>query len=290
MAVSVSSLRAGLRVAASHEMVGAGLPVLRALPTEGLDCVGPFVFLDHVGPIVAPTRGVPAHPHAGIEVISYSLSGEIHHRDSFGHQGRVGPGGAQFITSGSGMLHAEQPVGTPGESGPATMHGVQLWTRHPAALDDAPARYAAITAEAIPQAAHGGVTVRLLCGTLADLPIGEGPVTLAQPSLLAHLHLAAGARLTLTMPADFELAAYALTGAPGVESAVLARGELLTLPGGTALTFAAEAPADLLLLGGEPLEAPPVFGGPFVFGSEARVRQAYRDYAAGRMGHLDGVP
>ncbi|HEY8138395.1 MAG TPA: pirin family protein, partial [Methylocystis sp.] len=114
-----------LKIAPSQASVGAGVAVLRSLPTPALEAVGPFVFLDQFGPGKPPPEGVPAHPHAGIEVISYLLSGENDHRDSFGNAGTITAGGAQWISSGRGMLHAEILRG--GADG--LMNTVQLWTR-----------------------------------------------------------------------------------------------------------------------------------------------------------------
>lgn len=273
-----------MHIRATAETVGPSLPVLRALPAEALQAVGPFVFLDHVGPVKAPEHGVPAHPHAGIEVISYSLDGSIEHRDSFGHAGRIGPGGAQHITAGRGILHAETPRG--GESG--LMHGLQLWTRHPAALDDSVPQYCGVQADEIPETTRSGVRIRLLCGSLFGL---TGPLVLAQPAILAHLVLPAGTRIVLPIEPGFEVAGYVITGEAGIAGVAASRGSLVTAGDGElSLINEGTGPADVLVLGGVPAERPLVFNGPFVFGSRAAVERAYADFRAGRMGTLDGRP
>ena len=201
-----------LKIAPSQASVGAGVAVLRSLPTPALEAVGPFVFLDQFGPGKPPPEGVPAHPHAGIEVISYLLSGENDHRDSFGNAGTIAAGGAQWISSGRGMLHAEILRG--GADG--LMNTVQLWTRQPAAFDDQPPRYGSVAADNVPQIAVPGAHVKLLSGEL-PLYFGEpGPIRLQGPAQLIHIALAPGASLTLPLEPSHEMAVYVLAGAAGI--------------------------------------------------------------------------
>src|SRR5258708_26132163 len=86
--------------------------VRRALPFSARHSVGPWVFLDHFGPFrVKPGEdGVGAHPHAGIETVTYLLSGRNEHRDSAGHTGILAAGGAPWRAAGPGLLHPERPL------------------------------------------------------------------------------------------------------------------------------------------------------------------------------------
>ena len=108
--MNVSSASIAARSVAQEAVVGDGLVVRRALPTRKLEAVGPFIFLDEMGPIRTPRHGVPAHPHAGIEVITYLFDGAIEHRDSAGHSGVVASGGA----SGSRRAAAYSTQNFPG--------------------------------------------------------------------------------------------------------------------------------------------------------------------------------
>ena len=249
----------------AHSAQVGDLVVLRALPAAKRRSIGPFVFLDHFGPFtVKPGPGIPAHPHAGIEVITYLFAGEQLHRDSLGNESRVGAGGAQWITAGRGIIHAEKPE--PG----VVLHGVQMWTSLPSARKHAEPRYRAVQAEEIPVVDLGGARLRLVAGSLHG---ARGPVNLAQPALLAHV--IAESNVELQIDASFELAIYRLAGA----MEVLSPGESVRLDAG-----------EYLLFGGEPAEGPLLFGGPFVMDTEQRLAQAQLDYLHGRMGTLDGVP
>jgi quercetin 2,3-dioxygenase len=111
-------------VLAAHSIIDDGdMVLLRALPAAGCDAVGPFVFFDHYCHRTLRGIGDKPHPHAGIEVISYMLEGGMDHRDSLGFRDRLDPGDAQWIRAGSGILHAEQPLGG--------RHGLQLWASLP---------------------------------------------------------------------------------------------------------------------------------------------------------------
>src|SRR3546814_8506454 len=103
--------RVGAVVPARVTPEGDGFEVRRALPTQGLDRLGPFIFLDHMGPFpVKPgaKAGFPEHPHAGIETLTYMLEGSMAHRDSIGNASIMGPGEAQWMRAGRGILRSEE--------------------------------------------------------------------------------------------------------------------------------------------------------------------------------------
>jgi redox-sensitive bicupin YhaK (pirin superfamily) len=249
----------------AHQAPVGDFSVLRVLPQPRHRHVGPFVFLDHFGPVtVKEGPGIPAHPHAGIEVITYLFQGEQVHRDSLGNNSRVGAGGAQWITAGRGVIHAEKPdVGS-------TIHGVQIWTSLPRALKHIEPSYQAVQPDAIPAFSIAGASVRLLAGQLNG---ATGPITLAQPALLAHIQ--ADSPAAIPTPGDFELGLYSLTG----QLDIFSPGSSVTIP-----------PGEFILLGGEPAQEPLLFGGPFVMDTPEHLQRAQRDFYNGRMGTLDGVP
>src|SRR6202158_265700 len=122
------------RIVESHVAPVGTFTVRRALPNPDHRAIGPWVFLDHFGPYRANpgVDGVGAHPHAGIETVTYLLSGRNEHRDSAGHRGIVSAGGAQWMTAGRGIVHSERPLAQ--SEAELTVHGIQLWTTLPRAL------------------------------------------------------------------------------------------------------------------------------------------------------------
>jgi quercetin 2,3-dioxygenase len=262
--------------------------VRRALPFQGRTSVGPWVFLDHFGPFkVKPGEdGVGAHPHAGIETVTYLLSGRNEHRDSAGHVGVVAAGGAQWMTAGRGIIHAEHPLAE--NAAELNMHGVQLWTSLPRALKTMEPRYQRIDAEAIPNVRAPGANVRVIAGEYAGT---VGPAATLMPTLLWHVTVDAGALFEAAVPDGHEVGAYVIEGKGrfGDESDAAA-GQIVVFAGDGALRIANRGAAKLevMVLGGAPVEGPLVFHGPFVMNSVEQVRAAEIAYRTGRMGELPG--
>ena len=279
MSATGQPARARRVVIAERAQVTPTLVVRRALPTAGLPAVGPWVLLDHFGPLAVPhgDRGTEPHPHAGIETVTYLFAGSMHHRDSLGHEGRVGPGGAQWMTAGRGLVHAERPGG--GEP----LHGLQLWTKLPRAIQFAEPAYQNLLEGDLPVFRAGDADVRVVGGTLAG---HASPAGTRSPLLLAHLAFAGAGRVELPVPAAFELALYVAAGEASVGEVRAAVGTLVCLSGGSAVGLSTSGPADVMLLGGARLEEPLVFHGPFVMDSAAAIRQAERAYVTGEMGTL----
>src|SRR5205085_493161 len=126
MSAVLEKARSVERVVRSQLAPVGTFTVRRALPDRERHSVGPWVFLDHFGPFrVTPGQdGVGPHPHAGIETVTYLLSGRQEHRDSAGHTGIVAKGGAQWMTAGRGIVHAETPK--PTNEAEHELHGIQL--------------------------------------------------------------------------------------------------------------------------------------------------------------------
>ena len=259
--------------------------VRRALPDRKRHSVGPWVFLDHWGPMrVKPGQdGVGAHPHAGIETVTYLLSGRQEHRDSAGHTGIVSAGGAQWMTAGRGVIHAEKSLAeTEAEQ---VSHGLQLWTTLPRALKLMPPRYQRIAAESIPRVELAGSTVRVIGGEIAG---AKGPAEILMPLVLAHVTVAPGASFEGGVDPSFEMAAYVMQGTARFDGQEAAAGELVFLGDGdqVKLENGGSEPAEVMLLGGAPAEGPLVFHGPFVMNSVDQVRAAEVAFRTGRMGDL----
>jgi len=270
------------RLAAQRVVDDGDMRLFRALPAPDRPSVGPFVFVDHYRSRSARGIGDKPHPHAGIEVLSYLLEGGVEHRDSMGFRDRLGPGDAQWIRAGRGILHAEQPAGA--------RHGLQLWTSLPPTQKLAEPTYKSWRAADIPEIGRAGARVRVIAGSVDDV---TGPMTLATPTVFAHAEIDAGATVTLAVEQGHELGLYVLDGAlDGGNGSPIDAGELAVLTPGPNVVLAAagKRPATVALIGGQPAEGPILFAGPFVMDTAERLMQARQDYLAGRMGRLEGVP
>lgn len=277
-----------LRNDAAH-WVGDGFPVRSLFSYHGdTAAISPFLLFDYAGPWnfepgTGRPRGVGEHPHRGFETVSIVYDGEVSHRDSTGGGGSIGPGEVQWMTAGSGVLHEE--FHSPGYSktgGPFRM--VQLWVNLPAKDKMSPAKYQAITRDAIPEVSFDGGRARIIAGAFDGT---TGPASTFTPINLWDVRLAADANVTLPLPAGHTtmiavLSGHVTIGGQGVGQAEIAR---LSRDGvGAAIT--ADGDAMLLVMTGEPIDEP-VFGhGPFVMNTEAEIRQAIADFNAGKFGAL----
>ena len=267
---------------------GAGFQVNRAIPARGIDAVGPFIFLDHFGPItVAPgaAKGAPDHPHAGIETLSLLLEGRSLHQDSLGNCSLMQAGDVQWMRAGRGVVHDEGPDAVLLRDG-GNVHGVQLWLNMPAAHKrDAPA-YRHFPADELARIDAPGAEVRLIAGQCGAL---RGPLETHGNPFLAQVTLAPGGAITLAPPGRGEMAVYGLVGTIGAGRGEIAAGELGLLAPGKHLALRSEAGGVVLVLGGDPLDAPIVRHGPFVTNSVPEMHRVIEDYRAGRMGTLSKV-
>ncbi len=277
------------RVIASEPASAGTLAVRRALPDRARRAVGPWVFLDHFGPArIAAEDGVGPHPHAGIETVTVLLEGRNRHRDSAGHTGVVTAGGAQWMTAGRGIVHAEKPLAE--DDGQAIVHGIQLWTSLPRALKMMPPGYQRLEASAIAERPFPGARLRVYAGEVSGV---RGPAEALMPLFLAHARLEPGARAAFDVAECFEAGAYVIAGegAFGAGAGQVAReGELAVFAdsgGSLDVSNPGAAPLEILLLGGAAAEGPLVFHGPFVMNSVDQVRAAEIAYRTGRMGHLE---
>ena len=262
--------------------------VRRALPFRERHSVGPWVFLDHFGPfrVKASGDGVGPHPHAGIETVTYVLSGRQEHRDSAGHTGIVGAGGAQWMTAGRGIVHAEYP--RPETAEQFTLHGLQLWTSLPRALKLSEPRYQNIEAGSIAEVEGKGVRTRVIAGELHGV---IGPAATLMPTFLWHVRMQAGSTFEAPIARGFEAGVYVIDGAAVIgDAARVETGELAVLAAGEgrlSIRNAGDKLLDAMVLGGAPAEGPLVFHGPFVMNSVDQVRAAEIAYRTGRMGQLE---
>ena len=151
----------------AHEL-GPGFAVRRVLPSVKRRMVGPFIFLDHFGPLVVPPGGdgmeVRPHPHIGLATVTYLFDGGIFHRDSLGYAQAIRPGDVNWMTAGSGIAHSERTEDAMKKSG-FRMHGVQTWVALPKAHEEAAPAFQHVAADGLPHWHESTASLRLIVGT-----------------------------------------------------------------------------------------------------------------------------
>lgn len=271
---------------APRMLEGEGFVVRRPVPAPGLEAIGPFIMLDHMGPVLlAPgeAKGAPTHPHAGIETLTYLLEGRGHHLDSLGNFSVMGPGDVQWMRAGRGIVHDEGPDDQARRDG-GRVHALQLWIDLPRPHRHDPPAYRQFGATEIPVLIAGeGVVIRLIAGSFGG---AVGPVeTFAQPFLM-HVELAAGSAIRLD-PIVAEIAAYVMCGDARLQGADVREGDFVRFAGTGNIDIAADdAIVHIILAGGPPLAEPVVRHGPFVMNTRAELQDAVDAYRAGRFGTI----
>ena len=274
---------------------GGGFLVRRPFPKAAFSEFDPFLLLDEMGPMeVAPgeAKGAPDHPHRGFETVTYLLSGEMEHKDSRGHAGRLTAGDVQWMTAGAGVIHSEMPSREFARAG-GRMHGFQLWVNLPKEDKMMKPRYQEIPNAQIPKAtsADGLVRVSVIAGEAMGV---EAVIETRTPIIYLHYRIEPGGVATQPVPGPYNAFAYVVEGEGlfGAESERVADGQMamFALDGDE---IRIENPADakvtleVLLIAGVPLNEPIVRYGPFVMNTEREIRQAIEDYQLGRMGAIN---
>ena len=257
-----------------------GFKVRRVLPSVKRRMVGPFIFLDQMGPeILRDGRGldVAPHPHIGLATVTYLFEGELLHRDSLGTVQPIRPGEVNWMTAGGGIAHSER---TPSElrRGESELFGIQSWVALPLKDEESAPGFFHHDASELPVVEGEGKRVRLIAGSLYG---ARSPVRTLSEMFYADATLAPGG--VLDVPSEHEeRAAYVVEGSVEVipERDVYVAGQLLLLrPGAEVLLRgAAGKDARLMLLGGAPLEGKRHIWWNFVSSSPERIEQAKEDW------------
>ena len=265
----------------AHDL-GGGFAVRRVLPSVKRRMVGPFIFLDHFGPMDVPPGGgmeVRPHPHIGLATVTYLFEGGIFHRDSLGYAQAIRPGDVNWMTAGSGIAHSERTEPEMRRTG-FRMHGVQTWVALPKMHEETAPAFEHVAATRLPAWRQGGAALRLIVGTYAGK---TAPTTHFSPIFYVGAELAAGAGIAVS-PEHAERAVYVADGSAVIGDRTLVVGDLAVLAAGPTVDLMAGADgAKLMLLGGAAMDGPRHIWWNFVASTKERIEQAKADWRAGRM-------
>jgi redox-sensitive bicupin YhaK (pirin superfamily) len=273
----------------AHEL-SPGLAVRRVLPNIKRRMVGPFIFLDHFGPVVVRPGGdgmeVRPHPHIGLATVTYLFEGGIFHRDSLGYAQAIRPGDVNWMTAGSGIAHSERTEEAMKRSG-FTMHGVQTWVALPLSHEETAPAFEHVPKADLPAWSERGTALRLIVGTYAGR---KAPTTHFSPIFYVAAEMPAAARIAVS-PEHAERGVYVSHGSVTVGDRELAVGDLAVLAAGAPVEVVAGAGgAKLMLLGGAAMDGPRHIWWNFVSSSKERIERAKADWKEGRFAKVPGDP
>jgi redox-sensitive bicupin YhaK (pirin superfamily) len=248
------------------------ITVRRLLPRRARRLVGPWCFLDVFGPVKQSGQkpmDVAPHPHIGLQTVTWLFSGDALHRDSLGSEARAVPGSLNLMTAGRGIAHSERaPKELLGER--RRTHGLQLWAGLPKSLEEREPAFAHTPGGAIPEEGRDGARIRVLIGRAWGM---ESPVVPMSETLYVDIALPAGGALDIPALAA-ERAVYSVDNVFSLQNQTLEPHTMAVLPAGDTVRLEAEAPARVVLIGGEPLDGPRFIWWNFVASSRERITQA----------------
>ena len=263
----------------THDL--GGFKVHRTLPHRERTTVGPFIFVDQMGPAqLAPGTGIDVrpHPHINLATVTYLFAGAIDHRDSLGTFATIEPGAVNLMTAGRGITHSERSPAALRPDGPE-LSGMQTWLALPSALEEIDPAFEHVPKADLPMVEGLGAGARIVMGTLW----GEtAPVTCHSHTIYADIHLRAGGAMPIDDEAE-ERGLYVAEGEASLDGRALEPATLYVLRPGIRATLRSAGGGHVMLLGGAPLDGPRFVFWNFVSSSRDRIDQAKEDWKAGRF-------
>ncbi len=265
----------------------ADLITYSPMPTAQLEQIDPFLFLNHHGPQEYPpnNNGLPfgPHPHRGMETVTFIIDGDIMHKDSGGHESIIEAGGIQWMTAGSGLIHAEVSSDKFKKEG-GKMEILQLWLNLPAKHKMAKPFYKGLQKGDIPEKTLQGreIKAQIISGTWWNT---DGAFDSMNNISLATLYFNAGSSLEIDIPSNHNIFFHVVRGKVNVNDQTAERYQLVEFNNDDAkLTIQSQEDSIIILGHAKPFNEPVVAQGPFVMNTMEEIHQAYHDYQSGKFG------
>lgn len=263
-----------------------GLAVRRVLPHMRQRSVGPFIFIDQMGPAeFAPGQGIDVrpHPHINLATVTFLFEGAISHRDSLGSVKDIVPGDVNWMVAGSGITHSERSPARLRAHG-HRLFGLQTWVALPAEHEEVAPSFSHYPAECLPRIESAGVRLTVVAGHYGEL---RSPVAVYSPTLYLAGAMAAGSEWELA--ADHpQRAVYLVSGALEVADRELAPGQMAVLSRDQAVTLRARADCLVAVFGGSELEGERHLWWNFASTRPERIEQAKSAWREGRFAAVPG--
>jgi redox-sensitive bicupin YhaK (pirin superfamily) len=268
-------------IQAREASISKAVKVKRILPFRLRRMVGPFIFMDHAGPIAdipveTSSLDVLPHPHIGLSTVSYLFGGQVTHRDSLGIEQIIRPGEVNWMTAGSGIAHSERFEDASALTGGLEM--IQTWVALPEKDEEAAPSFTNYIPEQLPVFTEKGLWMRLIAGNAFGL---SNEVKTNSPLFYLHVVLEKGAKFGLPKEHS-ERGFYIAKGSVELSGITYYPGQMLVFKKGAEPSILAKENSTLMLLGGEPLGDRFIWWN-FVSSRKERIEQAKEDWKQGRI-------
>lgn len=259
----------------------------RLLPFKEKRQVGPFTFIDHMGPSsIGEGRflDVDQHPHIGLSTLTYLFEGEIEHKDSIGSIKVITPGDVGFMTSGKAVTHSER---TPKNlrNKETLLHGYQIWVALPKELEEMDPKFDFYPSESLPQWEKDGLTIKLIAGNAFGK---SAPLQGFSPLFMVDIKANRSGTLDLKDQLKGEVAFVIVKGSITECGNKIDAGQMMISKTDEACSIELEEGTQLLLFGGEQLPEERFLLWNFVSSSKERLKQAKSDWEEKKFPKIDG--
>ncbi|WP_353125516.1 pirin family protein [Parapedobacter pyrenivorans] len=259
----------------------------RLLPFRGKRTVGPYIFIDHMGPAKLSDRqniDVPPHPHIGLSTLTYLFEGSMMHRDSLGTEVEIQPGAVNWMTAGRGVVHSER---TPEylRHSDKSLHGLQIWVAMPRELEDAEPSFQHVEAKDIPYWEEGEVTFRLIAGTAFGR---RSPVSVYSRQFFLEIHSTSEQQLRIGQELFGESGLYILQGSIESDGHTYTPKQILVAKDTSLCTFTIHADTTIYIFGGEPFPEERHIYWNFVSSSREKIAAAKQRWLEQRFDPVPG--
>lgn len=238
---------------AREALIGANMSVNRILPFRNRRMVGPFIFMDHAGPVKLHGNfhhemDVLPHPHIGLSTVSYLFNGEVTHRDSTGAEQIIKPGEVNWMTAGKGISHSER-FENPSILAGGQLEMLQTWVALPVKDEESDPTFKNYTREELPVVSEDGLWMRLIAGEAFGV---KSNVSTHSPLFYIHATLKPFAKATL--PVNYsERAIYIVKGSVDIDNVVYNAKQMVVFKSSEDPVIISREETVLMMLGGEPL-------------------------------------
>ncbi len=249
----------------------------RLLPFREKRAVGPFVFIDHMGPTCLKeyqNLDVLPHPHIGLSTLTYLLSGSIFHRDSLGNAIEIKPGEVNWMTAGKGVVHSERTPEYLRESS-MFLHGFQIWLGLPKELEESEPSFYHIPKEEIPEWEEDGVYYKLIAGEIIGR---KSPVPVHSPMYFLEIKTKSPQKINIGEHLFGEVGMYVMDGTVKIDGQEFGTKQLLIAKNATLCEFETTGEMSVYIFGGEPFPEERFMFWNFVNSDKERLEKAKKDW------------
>ncbi|MBL7933478.1 MAG: pirin family protein [Bacteroidia bacterium] len=259
----------------------------RLLPFRSKRTVGPFAFIDHMGPITVKAgdnMDIGPHPHIGLSTLTFLFEGSIMHRDSIGSEVQINPGAVNWMTAGKGVVHSERSPEDLKQK-ERKLHGLQIWVALPKDKEDIEPNFTHVEEKDIPGWIENGVSYKLIAGTLMDK---KSPVPVYSPLYMLEIKSKEVAEINLGDKLYGESALYILEGSIEAEGNIFEPKNILVAANSKLCSFKMNANSTIYIFGGEAFPEERYIYWNFVSSSKDKINQAIQEWKDQKFPKITG--